>query len=170
MQQRDVVTQRIRTLGGLLAGPDGPFGAAGGAVGQRLLDGWAAERRLLQRLLDETKGDDVLATIAMWRDRTAAFLAKAGPDDGEWRDRDGHRWVAADVLRMLDDLAGRIDTWRGAAEGAAGAPAAADVAAARQRVRDAELAALREAAGDELDEAEALDDDDDPLGGAPGGG
>ncbi|MFN8424077.1 MAG: amidohydrolase family protein [Anaerolineae bacterium] len=28
----------------------------------------------------------------MWQDRTTAFLAKAGPDEGAWRDRDGNRW------------------------------------------------------------------------------
>lgn len=161
MQQRDVVAQRILTLSGMLAGPDGPFGATGGAVGRRLVEGWAAERRLLQRLLDETKGDDVLATVAIWHDRTSAFLAKAGADEGAWRDRDGHVWVAADVLRMLDDLVNRIGAWRSATEAGGPARAGAPTAATRQAVRDAELAALREAAGDELDEDEILDDDDE---------
>lgn len=170
MQQRDVVAQRILTLSGLLAGPDGPFGASGGAIGRRLVEGWAAERRLLQRLLDETKGDDVLATVAIWHDRTAAFLAKAGAEEGAWRDRDGHVWVAADVLRMLDDLVNRIGAWRSVSEAGGGTPAAAPPAATRQALRDAELAALREAAGDELDEAEVLDDDDDgDVGGTVAG-
>lgn len=163
MNQKDIVQQRIRTLSGLIDAPNGPFGASGGEVAARLVDSWAAERRLLQRLSDETKGDDVLATIQLWQDRTTAFLAKAGPDEGAWRDRDGNRWVATDVLRILGDLRARIETWR--AEAAPAAPAG-DAEAARA-ARALEIAALRESLGgdESLDEAldEALDDEDDPA-------
>lgn len=157
MRQKNILSQRIMTLTGLTAGPNGPFGAAGGDVAQRLVNGWAAERRLLQRLLDETKGDDVLATVAMWHDRTTAFLAKAGEGEGSWRDRDGHVWVGSDVLRVLEDVRQRIDTWQSEAAPPA-APAAGSAAVA---VREAELAALREVLGDDdADLSEALEDDD----------
>jgi len=158
VRQKNILSQRIMTLTGLTAGPNGPFGAAGGEVAQRLVDGWAAERRLLQRLLDETKGDDVLATVAMWHDRTTAFLAKAGEGEGSWRDRDGHLWVGSDVLRVLEDVRQRIDAWQAEAEPA---PAAGVGGGVREAVREAELAALREALGDDdADLAEALEDDD----------
>lgn len=161
MNQRDILNQRILTLAGLTAGPNGPFGATGGDVAARLLEGWASERRLLLRLLDETKGTDVLSTIQMWHDRTTAFVAKAGPGDGAWRDRDGHQWVAVDVLRILDDVRSRIEAWQAEVRPAA-APEGVEAARA---VREVELAALREAIGDDdADLAEALDDDDD---GAP---
>ncbi len=157
MRQKNILSQRIMTLTGLTAGPNGPFGAAGGDVAQRLVDGWAAERRLLQRLLDETKGDDVLATVAMWHDRTTAFLAKAGEGEGSWRDRDGHVWVGSDVLRVLEDVRQRIDTW----QSEAAPPAAPAAGGGTVAVREAELAALREALGDDdADLSEALEDDD----------
>ncbi|MEO8082310.1 MAG: hypothetical protein ABI780_00665 [Ardenticatenales bacterium] len=162
MNEKDIVRQRILTLAGLSDGPNGPFGSSGGDVAARLVDGWAAERRLLQRVLDETKGDDVQATIQMWHDRTTAFLDKAEPGKGEWRDRDGNRWVAADVLRILDDLRNRIGTWR-AESAPPPAPANADAARA---ARALELAALRESLGEDaavLEDAleEALDDEDE---------
>ena len=111
MDARDVVAQRITTLDGLLAAPGGPFGGRGGAVAEQLTAAWRAERRLLARILDESRGGDVRATIDLWNERTRAFLERSAADDAHWRDREGHEWHAEDVLRLLGDLERRIDAW-----------------------------------------------------------
>ncbi len=123
MDQREVVRQRILTLDGLLADPNGPFGTSGGALAKRLADGWNTERRLLGRILAETKGDDVRATLGRWQERTAAFAEKSEADEPSWNDKEGTVWRAEEVLRLLDDFARRLDAWIQSAggQGAAGA-------------------------------------------------
>jgi len=111
MTDRAVVEQRITTLTGLLETPGGPLGPAAGKIGEELLDSWRAERRLLQRILKETVGEDVSATISLWYERTAAFAERSDSDRPAWRDREGNLWVADDVLRSLDDMRQRIAIW-----------------------------------------------------------
>jgi len=163
---RDVVNQRVTTLDGLLADPTGPFRGSGGPLADRLAEGWRAERRLLRRILDESRGGDVRATLGLWTERTSAFLDRSAEGDASWQDRDGHVWDAADVLRILEDLARRIDTWLaedGRAETAAATaphPADADQAASRTapsaaEAQDEDDALLEALAGDEDDEDDA---------------
>lgn len=111
MRAREVVEQRIVTLSGLLETPGGPLGPAAGALGRDLAASWEAERRLLKRILHESAGGDVQATIAQWRERTAAFLERASGPAPSWSDREGHVWDAREVLRILDDVLQRIDIW-----------------------------------------------------------
>lgn len=167
MDARDVVAQRVTTLDGLLADPSGPFAGGGGPLAERLAEGWRAERRLLRRILDESRGADVRATIGLWTERTGAFLERSAEGDASWQDRDGHVWDAADVLRILEDLTRRIDTWlaedgRAAAEPrpAAGAAAPADRLGERAAA-SAPAPAPAGAADDDDALVEALADDDD---------
>jgi hypothetical protein len=184
VDQREVVRQRILTLDGLLADPNGPFGQSGGDLAAKLAAGWRSERRLLRRILDETKADDVRATLQVWHERTAAFAEKAEDDDPNWRDRDGHVWHAREVLRLLDDFRRRLEAWiqeetdargsnqgGGAGQSAIARPprqAAADSSAQSPlSPEDAELAAevrreaIAEGLHDELDDAldEAAEDE-----------
>jgi hypothetical protein len=108
MTPRDVVDRRIATLTGLLHMPGGALGRAGGGLAARLQGEWAAERRLLERLLADTTGDDVMTTIQHWRDRTASFAARSGDVSPSWTDRLGQAWDAQTVLSLLDDTEARI--------------------------------------------------------------
>ena len=183
MNARDVVAQRITTLDGLLASPSGPFSGRGGPLAERLAAGWHAERRLLQRILDESRGADLQATIGLWNERTAAFLERSEEGAASWHDRDGHVWYASDVLRILEDLERRIDTWLaedgapapGVPGGSTAQPSAADGAQGAQpapRGRgDASLGPRGASSAPVPDEADdavghqgpdgALDDEDD---------
>ena len=90
MEQREVVRQRILTLDGLLADPNGPFGQAAGPLADKLAGGWRSERRLLRRIIDETKGDDVHGTLERWYERTAAFADGSEDEEPSWRDPGRH--------------------------------------------------------------------------------
>jgi len=176
---RDVIAQRITTLDGLLGAPEGPFGGRGGELADRLADGWRAERRLLARILDEAGSGDVTATIRLWQERTGAFLERSAEGAASWRDRDGHVWHAADVLRILDDLTRRVATWLSddqappaaggpdvpaAASGSAVGPAAGSAGASRARPSGSAAAAAEFGRDDaEVDEAsfEDVDEDDE---------
>lgn len=116
MNERHVLEQRLATLNSLLDGSGYLLGSSGAAMGERLRSAWQAERQLLQRLLVETAGDDVRATIGLWRDRTAAFVERSAGGDASWTDRSGQRWEAAHVLVLLDDTSERLDSWAAAAE------------------------------------------------------
>lgn len=115
MNERTVLEQRVTTLDGLIdAG--GLLGPAGAALGQQLRSSWEEERRLLRRILAETGGDDVRATLALWTARTEAFVAQSGDPNPGWQDRDGHRWDAQQVLSLLADTVERLDAWLAADE------------------------------------------------------
>jgi hypothetical protein len=182
VDQREVVRQRILTLDGLLADPNGPFGQTGGDLAAKLAAGWRSERRLLRRIVDETKGDDVRATLQVWQERTAAFAEKAEGDDPSWRDRDGHVWHAREVLRLLDDFRRRLEAWIQEETGAQGSqprgderrqsaapPGVAAEAGAQTPLSpaEAELAAqvrreaIAEGLHDELDDAHDDDAEDE---------
>ncbi len=154
MNAREVVEQRIVTLKGLLDTPGGPLGPAAGSLGRDLAASWEAERRLLQRILHESRAGDVHATIAQWRERTAGFLERASEPAPSWSDRDGNTWDAREVIRILDDVRQRIDIWL-AGERAPGPAADPPNPSAR---RDAAGAAKAEGA---VTTEEDDDDDDD---------
>jgi hypothetical protein len=116
MNERHVLEQRLITLNSLLDGSGHLLGPSGAAMGERLRSAWQAERQLLQRLLAETAGDNVRATIGLWRDRTAAFVQRSAAADAAWTDRSGQRWEATQVLALLDDTSERLDSWAAAAE------------------------------------------------------
>ncbi len=100
------------TLTSLLDASDNVLGPAGTSLSERLRGSWSAERRLLQRLLDETVGDDVRPTIALWQERTSAFLERSDEPQPGWTDRrSGDRWDAAEVLDLLADTLERLDSW-----------------------------------------------------------
>jgi hypothetical protein len=111
VSDRAVLEQRVVTLGGLIETPGGPLGSSGGTIGARLVAGWAAERRLLERILAESQGDQVRPTIETWHDRTLTFIAGTQDDAPHWTDRAGNRWDAREVLALLDDIRERLDTW-----------------------------------------------------------
>lgn len=111
MKERDVLEQRSATLHGLLSSPTGPLGPNAGKLGDRLRAGWETEVRLIERLLSETPGDDVLSTIGAWRARTDAFVARSPTDAPCWTDKHGQTWDARAVLSILDDLRERIERW-----------------------------------------------------------
>lgn len=111
MTEREIIEQRIRTLDGLLQAPGGPLGAAGGQLADRLSEGWRAEQRLLNRILDESKGKSLRATISLWQERTSAFAESSDDERPSWRDREGNVWDAIEVLRILEDLDRRLEAW-----------------------------------------------------------
>jgi hypothetical protein len=152
---RDVIAQRITTLDGLLGAPDGPFSGRGGELADRLAEGWRAERRLLARILDEAGSGDITATIRLWQERTAAFLERSAEGTAAWRDRDGHLWQAADVLRILDDLTRRVATWLADDPPSAAAAGPGGLAAASEGARSP-------AGGDDARPGRASDDLADP--------
>jgi hypothetical protein len=115
MNERTVLDQRVTTLDGLIdAG--GLLGPAGANLGAQLRSSWEAERRLLRRILAETAGNDVRATLELWQARTTAFLARAEEPNPGWLDRDGNRWDAEQVLGLLADTLERLDAWLAADE------------------------------------------------------
>jgi hypothetical protein len=116
MNDRMILEQRLATLDSLLDSTGHLLGPAGAALGERLRTSWEAERLLLRRLLVETPADDVRATIAVWRARTAAYLERAQDENAAWTDHSGQRWQAAGVLAVLDETTERLDTWMTAAE------------------------------------------------------
>lgn len=111
MDERKILEQRVATLNGLLETTGGSLGPAGGALGTTLRGKWEAERRLLRRVLAETPGQDVRATLDLWGERTAAFMEKSG-DSASWHDREGIEWHAAAVLDILVDIEERLNSWR----------------------------------------------------------
>jgi len=117
MNERTVMEQRLATLAGLLAVPGGPLGPNAGPIAAQLRGGWECERRLIERILVETAGDDVRGTVAAWRNRTAAFVARSGDVPPRWTDREGHRWDGPTVLTLLDEIQERLDRWQAAASG-----------------------------------------------------
>lgn len=115
MDERKVLEQRVTTLDGLIdAG--GLLGPAGTNLGAQLQASWEAERRLLRRILAETVGDDVRATLTLWEARTSAFAAQSDDPNPSWQDRDGNRWEASQVLLLLADTEERLDAWLAADE------------------------------------------------------
>jgi hypothetical protein len=116
MDEKRILEQRIVTLTGLLDTPGGPLGPTAGALGQRLRQSWDAERRLLCRLLSDTRDGDLRATMGLWFERTSAFLRQSADDPATWTDRDGHQWDAAQVLELLADVQERLDSWQQADE------------------------------------------------------
>ncbi|MFN2115133.1 MAG: hypothetical protein ACK2T6_05420 [Anaerolineae bacterium] len=113
MNERTILEHRVATLDGLLDTPSGPLGPNAGELGEQLRADWSTERRLLQRLLAESRGDDVASTIAAWRGRTASFIARSGDDSPSWTDKSGASWNARHVMSLLDETQGRIDRWLG---------------------------------------------------------
>lgn len=116
MNERAILNQRVITLSGLLGTPGGPLGPKAGGLSQQLQAGWEAERRLIQRIIDETPADapdsEIEATLDMWRDRTAAFIKSADSDRPTWTDRQGTVWDAQAVLAILEDIRERIEAWQ----------------------------------------------------------
>ena len=115
MNERDVLEQRLATLLGLLSAPAGPLGPNAGALGEQLRAAWETEARLIERLLAETPGADVLATVRAWRSRTLAFAERSPVEAPTWTDKQGRVWNAPDVLMTLDDLTDRVERWMRAA-------------------------------------------------------
>jgi hypothetical protein len=113
LDEKTVLDHRLTTLNGLLDAPGGPLGSNAGDLGARLRADWLAEQRLLSRLLAETSGDDVRATIQSWRRRTEAFVARSSDPSPHWTDKEGITWNARQVLTLLDDAQERIDRWMG---------------------------------------------------------
>ena len=159
MNQRTVLEQRITTLCGLLDAPGGPLGPKARSLGAHLQLGWGAERRLLQRLLAETSGEDVVATITRWRDRTRSFFSRSGGESPRWTDHQGHVWDANTVLALLDDAEDRIKRWLAAVE-------ATSVETARAGDRSGATDTHIE--GEDADEADDDEDPDEDQGVAPG--
>lgn len=113
MDEKTVLDHRLATLNGLLDAPGGPLGSNAGELGARLRADWLAEQRLLSRLLAETSGDDVRATIESWRRRTEAFVARSNDPSPHWTDKEGITWDAHQVLALLEGAQERIDRWLG---------------------------------------------------------
>jgi hypothetical protein len=111
MNEREILEQRVVTLGGLLDAPGGPLGASGGDVAKQLMQRWSAERRLIERILSEATGEQVRPTMEAWRRRTQEFVARSDDDAPGWTDRQGNRWDALEVLELLDDAGERLDSW-----------------------------------------------------------
>jgi hypothetical protein len=111
MDERTVLEQRVTTLTSLLDGTGNFLGPAGTTLGARLRDTWTTERRLLQRILVESTGRDVRTTLALWRDRTTAFIDRSTDTRPAWTDRDGTRWDAVEVVELLDQTVERLDSW-----------------------------------------------------------
>ncbi len=116
MNERSILEQRVVTLNGLLDIPEGPLGSKAGSLGRQFRERWQAERRLIKRILEEAPGDgsdaDMTATLALWRDRTSAFVRGASTDHPSWTDRHGTVWDANLVLSLLDDVQERIEAWK----------------------------------------------------------
>ncbi len=112
MDSRGVLEHRLATLDSLLEGPP-PVTGGSAEVGRGLRERWAAERRLLVKLMAESKGLDVADTAALWRDRTERFIESSGGRVDGWVDTSGTRWNAELVLGLLDELQERLDQWNG---------------------------------------------------------
>jgi hypothetical protein len=116
MNERAILIQRVTTLSGLLDTPGGPLGPKAGGLSQQLQAGWEAERRLIQRIIEETPADapdaEIEATLDIWRDRTAAFIKSSDSDRPTWTDRQGTVWDAQSVLAILEDIRERIEAWQ----------------------------------------------------------
>lgn len=111
MNERRVLQQRADTLRSLLEASDNVLGPAGASLSARLRENWVAELRLVRRLLEETLDDNVRSTIALWQERTAAFLDRAADPSPGWTDRSGAHWDAVQVLSLLEDTVERLDSW-----------------------------------------------------------
>ncbi|MCE7938465.1 hypothetical protein DCC79_05170 [bacterium] len=116
MNERSILEQRVVTLNGLLDIPEGPLGSKAGTLGRQFRERWRAERRLIQRILEEAPQDaadaDMTATLALWRDRTTAFIRGTNDEQPSWTDRHGTVWDAHLVLALLDDVQERIEAWK----------------------------------------------------------
>jgi hypothetical protein len=110
MDERQILEQRLATLNGLLDTRVGALGPAAGVLGGQLRSKWEMERRLLGRVLAETPGGDIRATLDLWGERTANFLEKNG-DGASWNDKDGFKWEAESVLNILIDVEERLNSW-----------------------------------------------------------
>ena len=109
MQPRDILQHRVATLDALLGGPT--LSGGDGELSLRLRDRWVSERALIQRLLEDSGGGNVVDTMTLWRSRTERFLASSNDQVDGWVDVKGQRWDARRVLELLDDLSGRVEAW-----------------------------------------------------------
>jgi len=118
MNERAILEQRVVTLSGLLGTPDGPLGLKAGALGTQFTARWDAERRLIQRILEESppgaSDGDLETTLNLWRERTGAFIRGASAERPAWTDKQGKLWDAHEVMAILDDIRERIEAWQGA--------------------------------------------------------
>lgn len=126
---REALASRAQTLGTLTAA--GAIRGGGAELTGNLHAGWLAERRLIERILAETAGEQsVFATLDHWEDRTRAFQQRSGAADAAWSDKQGERWRADQVLSLILDLRDRLSAWQEKGPAAGGAVAAAASAAA----------------------------------------
>jgi hypothetical protein len=114
VRPREILEHRLATLEALLESRQ-PLTGGDGAVGDHLKSGWAAERSLIARILEETAGPNVTDTMALWRSRTERFVASSEDRVPGWQDARGQRWDARRVLALLDEMDERIAAWSGSA-------------------------------------------------------
>jgi len=107
---REALAGRAQVLGSLTAAGAIRGGAA--ELTGSLQAGWLAERRLIDRILADTPGDQsVFTTLDRWEERTRAFSQKAGRTDAAWTDKQGEAWRADQVLGLIADLRDRLSAW-----------------------------------------------------------
>lgn len=108
---REALASRAQTLGTLTAA--GAIRGGGAELTGNLHAGWLAERRLIERILAETAGEQsVFATLDHWENRTRAFQQRSGAADAAWSDKQGERWRADQVLSLILDLRDRLSAWQ----------------------------------------------------------
>ena len=102
----------MTTLTSLLDAPGAPLGASSSPLGAQFNARWGQERRLIERILDETaQGVAVNHTLRLWHRRTEAFLQSSTAEQPVWKDRHGQVWPADVVLELLADLEDRLSSW-----------------------------------------------------------
>ncbi len=109
MTDREFLQRRLDTLHSLTGAAVLTGGGSGGGLQNTLHGVWAAEARLLARILAEP--GEVGPILAAWQERTHAFMARH-PARAGWADAQGNAWDAAQVLSLLSDLQTRLEALR----------------------------------------------------------
>ncbi len=116
MTDLEFLKRRIQTLTALLGAPGGAVQSRDGEVLATLRANWETERRLLERIVEESRDRPPREVVAAWRQRTERFLACASDPDPSWQDRAGRTWWARPVLSALIDLEERLAVWAESSE------------------------------------------------------
>lgn len=109
MDTREFLKKRLLTLDSLTR--TGAFrrgSGAAGDVGAQLALEWETEKRLIKRVLAEPT--EPTQTLLEWRDRTENFRDKF-PERESWTDQQGNEWIAALVLKGIDNLIEHIENF-----------------------------------------------------------
>ena len=116
MDARGVLEHRLKTLEGLLSGPTPLSGGSESGLADQLTGRWQAERRLLNRVLEEASHTPVDQVVGRWATRTERFLEAADTEDPGWTDAHGQYWDATVTFDLLLETQERLERWSGSPE------------------------------------------------------